>query len=719
MVKVKLAGKELSNIISYEITLGQQEMASTIKLEISDVLGILANDIIKHTTKTGGIQPLRSEQVLQNSTQLINNQTPISSTSISAENGVVARGEKFTPEVLAFLDVIARHEVGGYYDFKFSEDWYYTQLGGALFTRAEAAKGYPYSTGTKAAGRYQFHRRDWDHFQKVYPNRVRDFTPQSQDIIALWKLEYRGALKPLLAGDIRTAISKAGKEWASLPGSPYGQVPEGWTESAAIAYYEQRRSYYRGSKTNQVQTKKTPVPTTPAFFEKGSLIEVELQGYFFEFYHQSTNHRQDGKTVIQGQSVRWVLSRRKRNKTEKNITLKQLAQKVADANKVKLAYKADINPVYDHIDQSNISDYTLLKREAEQAGLYISDENGVITIKSGGNAKDTSYYVQSGVNLISYNISDRAIDLNNEAPLLQSENKSDIDPISGKILDVRTDLDSVVDQSNTGRNARNVSGRLKPGQAEVESNRIRYKRVKGLPSSFVVSTSVITGGVNPLSLKPLDAIRSKDLGETLSRIWMVEKVTHKSDGSTTLEVTSPIETLARVAVAPTLPRVDTSPGLNTSTPINVPTGVWVNPITGSVTSPYGWRRGRMHRGVDIAGAYRTPIVAAMNGVVTRTLNNCRLGNASCGLGFGNYVYIKHPNGYTSVYAHLFTGSVTVRTGQTVKAGQIIGSQGNTGASRGDHLHFEIRQGSERLDPDNFLSSIRSTGAKVTAGRAAN
>lgn len=118
---------------------------------------------------------------------------------------------------------------------------------------------------------------------------------------------------------------------------------------------------------------------------------------------------------------------------------------------------------------------------------------------------------------------------------------------------------------------------------------------------------------------------------------------------------------------------------------------WITNIPYVMTSPYEWRWGRMHSGIDISGTgFGSPIYAAADGVVIRAFNGCpssgRGYGDSCGGGLGNSVRINHNNGYYTTYGHL-TQNVPVREGQTVKRGQIIGYMGNSGSSTGTHLHF--------------------------------
>ena len=105
--------------------------------------------------------------------------------------------------------------------------------------------------------------------------------------------------------------------------------------------------------------------------------------------------------------------------------------------------------------------------------------------------------------------------------------------------------------------------------------------------------------------------------------------------------------------------------------------VW--PTQGTFTSGYGWRWGRMHRGIDIAGPVGTPIVAAASGTVVRSGWNSG--------GYGNLVDIRHADGSMTRYAH--NSRLLVREGEQVRQGQQIAAMGSTGFSTGPHLHFEI------------------------------
>jgi murein DD-endopeptidase MepM/ murein hydrolase activator NlpD len=117
--------------------------------------------------------------------------------------------------------------------------------------------------------------------------------------------------------------------------------------------------------------------------------------------------------------------------------------------------------------------------------------------------------------------------------------------------------------------------------------------------------------------------------------------------------------------------------------------VW--PVHGTLTSGFGPRWGRMHEGIDIAGASGTPIAAAATGTVI---------SAGWSGGYGQLVVLDHGNGLSTAYAHL--SSIAVSAGQTVPQGSVVGGMGTTGSSTGVHLHFEVRVNGSAVDPLGYL-----------------
>lgn len=131
--------------------------------------------------------------------------------------------------------------------------------------------------------------------------------------------------------------------------------------------------------------------------------------------------------------------------------------------------------------------------------------------------------------------------------------------------------------------------------------------------------------------------------------------------------------------------------------------------TGRLTSLYGMRGGRLHKGIDIAAPTGTPVAAAYDGTIAVA------GSLD---GYGNAIYINHDNGYSTRYAHLSAYAPGIRSGIRVSAGQIIGAVGNTGASTGPHLHYELRGPNGPVNP---LNSYRNrpwiVGGRVVPGAA--
>ena len=121
------------------------------------------------------------------------------------------------------------------------------------------------------------------------------------------------------------------------------------------------------------------------------------------------------------------------------------------------------------------------------------------------------------------------------------------------------------------------------------------------------------------------------------------------------------------------------------------------PVTGVITSPFGWRRSpfgggaEFHQGLDIGANMGTTVTAAASGTII---------SAGWYGGYGNYILIDHGGGMSTGYGHL--SRIFVSNGQQVQRGQAIGAVGSTGASTGPHLHFEVRISGKPVDPTAYL-----------------
>jgi murein DD-endopeptidase MepM/ murein hydrolase activator NlpD len=148
-------------------------------------------------------------------------------------------------------------------------------------------------------------------------------------------------------------------------------------------------------------------------------------------------------------------------------------------------------------------------------------------------------------------------------------------------------------------------------------------------------------------------------------------------------VPAPVE---RVALAePVAPRNWQAPPRSSSR--------FLRPVNGSVVSGYGPKDNGLHNdGINFGAPAGTPVLAAENGVIVYAGNELK--------GFGNLVLIKHGDGWVTAYAHM--DSFGVQRGDTISRGQPIGSVGSTGSVDAPQLHFEIRRGTEAVDPQKYL-----------------
>ena len=116
------------------------------------------------------------------------------------------------------------------------------------------------------------------------------------------------------------------------------------------------------------------------------------------------------------------------------------------------------------------------------------------------------------------------------------------------------------------------------------------------------------------------------------------------------------------------------------------------PSRGSISSGFGERWGKLHKGIDIASKSGTPIYAALDG------------NVSCvgfeAGGYGNFVQVSSANNTMIIYGHC--SSISAKPKSVVHKGDLIGKVGSTGHSTGPHLHFEVRVGGIAVNPIKYI-----------------
>jgi murein DD-endopeptidase MepM/ murein hydrolase activator NlpD len=133
--------------------------------------------------------------------------------------------------------------------------------------------------------------------------------------------------------------------------------------------------------------------------------------------------------------------------------------------------------------------------------------------------------------------------------------------------------------------------------------------------------------------------------------------------------------------------------------VDIPTLWPLKGVRGRITANFGpsehpfTHQWYLHKGIDIAYGYGVPIVSTAEGKVIEVEYEP--------MNFGNHILIRHKYGFYTKYGHL--QQVNVTTGQEIQQGQVIGTMGSTGLSTGPHLHYEVRIGSEVVDPSKYLN----------------
>ena len=213
--------------------------------------------------------------------------------------------------------------------------------------------------------------------------------------------------------------------------------------------------------------------------------------------------------------------------------------------------------------------------------------------------------------------------------------------------------------------------------------RTRYQNQNGSSDLTVANTTTVDNTVTDTTLNTTPQINSLSEVENQANN---RALGGSSTKSTPAEINSLISLSGTNTVTPALPPL-ASP--EEYLPDNPLFDGYMWPAKGTLTSGYGWRWGRMHKGIDIAAPIGTPIMAAAPGEVIFAGWNSG--------GYGNLVKLQHSDGSVTFYAH--NNRVLVHNGQKVSQGQLIAEMGSTGRSTGPHLHFEIRpNGTTAINP---------------------
>jgi murein DD-endopeptidase MepM/ murein hydrolase activator NlpD len=472
--------------------------------------------------------------------------------------------------------------------------------------------------------------------------------------------------------------------------------------------------------------------------EKGTEIIVGLGEDFdsltdFHFIHTGTTVQVRPSSVsIKGQCIRWLLARRKQNTTYQDITLRELAELVCERMGLVLEMEGD-GPRFAFLDQSGLSDFGLLKRECDAVGFLIQDRTDNRLIITPMRPDFTGFVIQPWmIHESSLQFADEAsgdMPANRKPSGGGTEVKAEIKPESGEIVQVREeDSRGTMEEANEG-DAMGVTGPATPSiygtiavsndaaglptqetgaialanneEVAAEALKEEVQRVQGWPGSVTLK---MTGAT--LSLVPgnIIAISPDCAGGVFAREWRLGTVAHsvQAEGPSTTELTfyTPQESVPKKEENSS--GSGGSSGGGETSDQTVGESGWLRPSSGVLTSDYLSRNARRpnHHGVDISAGEGSPIFCAYDGVVVDVEPNCQIGDQRCGGGFGTLVFVESGQ-YTHYYCHMQPG-VTWKVGDQIKQGELVGKESDTGASRGAHLHFQIMQGGQSVDPAQFI-----------------
>jgi murein DD-endopeptidase MepM/ murein hydrolase activator NlpD len=267
--------------------------------------------------------------------------------------------------------------------------------------------------------------------------------------------------------------------------------------------------------------------------------------------------------------------------------------------------------------------------------------------------------------------------------IYESDETSTIDVFlgAGSLQDA---VDKVQYLNEIGDQDRRIAQQVAAAKAQIKVQRTKTKKLRGTVQS---ETAVISARTAQTRYVRNELVGAKnDLSSNKSqKLQDISKLTAEQQAEAgeidALQASSAALT-ARIQAA------QANRGGSTTTPSSAGL-IW--PVSAPITSPFGWRWGRMHDGIDLGAPAGTPIKAAASGTVIY-----------CGWesGYGNLTVIDHGGNLATAYGH--QSSIAVACGQQVAQGQVIGYVGSTGHSTGPHLHFEVRINGSPVDPLGYL-----------------
>jgi len=676
-------------------TLDQGENASNCKFSIYDPGCKFTDKYLLYIEAVKGLTSFENPKTASTATK----------GTIDTLQSVMSADGSLDPKIRAFLDLIAWKESKGY-NSRYPSTTFssFAEHPGVLNPNLYRETG----GNSDAAGRYQFISTTWTPLKNSL--NLPDFSPISQDKAAALLLVQIGASSKVMSGDIAGAIVSSRSTWASLPGA--SQSDPSYTIDQAVAYYNTALSKYgAGMQQSQSATESTQnaanLPSTPVSkvsAQTGSQIIIEL-GFngraiaAYSYIHTGLEFDRFSPFTLNftGTAAIWVLAQRKKNTAYKDLTFKQIASKIASSYGLTLDMKED-GAKYQYFPQRGRSDYEALLIEAKRLGYRIYSKGNKLIINP-RSADKAAFFIELGDNLGSKFVVSHKAYL--ESQINSSTSKTFLAGQRKTIVDIDTGIQKIINLENPiGKGIgsdKSITGKAivenKPKTTGVTDDQDQIRRLGEAISEITFSAKLPTTP-EVLLIDPDTPIATKGISTVIDRFWIPKSITHTLDQNgfeTEIEGYSPLRYAQKKGSGKGT--IDSLTALN-------PNG-FIKPSVGDLSDTFGSRGGE-HQGIDIAAIAGSNVLASADGVVSDSMNTCVEGDVSCGGKYGNFVYINHANGISTRYAHMQTGSVLVRTGDQVKQGQIIGKVGSTGHSTGAHLHFEIREGANAVNPLKYI-----------------
>jgi muramidase (phage lysozyme) len=535
-------------LIGLDLSLGEGEGSNSCKIQIHDANREITDALFTFVDNVQGFTPVSP---------------PEDSETSERSNDTLASSDPSVNEK-AWLDVIAYAEgTYGVGDNGYNQTFAYrTFRSYADHPRISITSGGYTST---AAGRYQFLNTTWDGLN------LPDFSPQNQDKGALMLTERRGALGDVQAGNISSALQKCNKEWASFPGSPYGQPTK--SEGELLNFFNRRVQAYKGTASPEPQKvtvteeqPKTQKPYTP----NGGQITITINGVAFTFIQTGVTFKENGRLLeIIGQSETFKLTQKLVNKNYTDVTLFQVCQEVCAKRGIQLDMVED-GVVYEFFPVRGKSLMKTIIREARRRGYRVTYLNGVLSVRKLADipSKEVSYILKNGENApLDISFSHKAESQGNSTGESASEpSKTNIAGEMRFVLDPTTgEIGETAEGKllGTGENPLEIEGSPLPKEkpiyydkaAEDEDAKARYDltRLKGIDMSCTLPLDDVTVLLFPDGIVRTDGFGAfspnqdptqTPRGSALDRVWIINSVSHSistSSYSTKISCSSPFK----------------------------------------------------------------------------------------------------------------------------------------------------------------------------------